>query len=169
MATRRSRGAPLGLLGLLALALAGCGQGVNGHAAASPRASPSGAPTVALVSRQEIVGNTTRLKAELLQVSRMAAKLTTWSTLQTVAQPTEPDLHVPTGETPTAEIWVVAVSGKILPEFDVSNGVTFAWAVYIYDAHTGNPESTLAGLGSLGPQTTWPPFFDALPDLSSPS
>ena len=159
----------LGLLLLLALAAAGCGHGVSGHTAASPRHSPSAAPTATLVSRQEVLGDTTRLKAELLQINRMAAKLTTWSTLQTVAQPTEPDLHVPTGETPTAEIWVVAVSGKILPEFDVSNGVTFAWAVYLYDAHTGNPESALAGPGSLGPQTTWPPFFDALPDLYSPS
>lgn len=132
----------------------------------SPAASSPTTPTVSAsatpaVSRQQVLDEVAALKGEVLQLNEEEAKLSTWATLL-AADPTA-QLYVPPGSTPSSEIWVVAVSGKIAPEFNVSqNGLTAPWAIYVYDADTG-----LADAVQLGGPSSWPSFFDSIPDLST--
>lgn len=61
----------------------------------------------------------------------------------------------------TALVWVVAVAGTVHPQFDLLDS-KFTWGVVVFDAQTGHDVALLAGS-----QGTWPPYFDALPDVSN--
>jgi hypothetical protein len=94
-------------------------------------------------------------------VTRTAAKLTTYGQVLAAAEPTS--LHLGLGpEAVSARVWVVAIAGTVRP------GSTFGlvpehytWEVVFIDRRTRKAVGSQAG--STG---DWPPFFNALPDLS---
>jgi hypothetical protein len=93
-------------------------------------------------------------------VTRTAAKLTTYRRVL-AAEPTS--LHLGIGrEALSSRVWVVAIAGTVRP------GSTFGlvpehytWEAVFIDQRTRKAVGSVAG--STG---DWPPFFNALPDLS---
>lgn len=95
------------------------------------------------------------LTAELPSISRVEAKKTTWLDYMTAVGADSLGSQVPGNR----DIWLVAVSGKIVPAY--GRGLTYSWGVMAYDAATGMPLGLRAGPGD------WPDFFDSLQDLST--
>jgi len=112
------------------------------------------------LTRDAAVRRTAGLSAVVLEKSRISAKLTTWATYEFASGTGQYGSGPTTGFSPNEQVWLVAVSGKIRPAY--AYGLVFPWAVFIYDAASGEPLSLLAK-----PVGTWPPYFDALTDLAS--
>jgi hypothetical protein len=53
-------------------------------------------------------------------------------------------------------IWVVAISGEVVPQF--GRGSVFTWGIYLVNADNGDILGMLAGAGP------WPSYFDSLPN-----
>lgn len=95
---------------------------------------------------------------EFPDVTRAEAKQTTWGTLRTSS-----DLFAD-GQPATAlqvaasePVWVVAVSGHVVPEF--SKGTSYNSGVIVYDAKT----QAVLGMAAHHAGGDWPQWFDALP------
>ena len=92
----------------------------------------------------------------VLSNTRSGAKLTTWETYMAASGGEKTWV----GHNPNQQVWLVAVSGSIKPEF--AHGQVFPWAVFVYDAGTGFPLATHAG-----PNGSWPSYFDSIQDLAT--
>ena len=93
-------------------------------------------------------------------VTKSAAKEMTFANIQSAANA---GATVNSPEASSSKVWVVAISGTVHPQFDVT-GQTFSWGVEVFDASTGQSVAEFAG-----PSGGWPSYFDALPDLSASS
>jgi hypothetical protein len=110
------------------------------------------------LTRDRAVSLTAGQAGVVLRSTRINAKLTTWGAYQAVALPN--GSGPTTGFSSDQQIWLVAVAGTIKPGY--GHGISFPWAVFIYDAATGFP------LGiNTGPNGSWPPYFDSLTDLAA--
>jgi hypothetical protein len=95
-----------------------------------------------------------RATAEVRRIDRIEAKLMTWR--EYVASG-DPGAQKPSAIDDSAPVWIIAVSGEIVPQF--GRGATFTWGVFTIDAMSGGIESLSARSDGV-----WPTFFDALPD-----
>ena len=95
-----------------------------------------------------------RSTAEVRRIDRIEAKLMTWREYLAGG---DPGAQKPSGADDSAPVWIVAVSGEIVPQF--GRGATFTWGVFTIDAMSGGIESLVARSDGA-----WPTFFDALPD-----
>jgi hypothetical protein len=120
-------------------------------------ASPAGAPNTA-VSRQQAIARVLALKKEVVVANRTAAKQLTLAEFEAgIGQ----NHTSPANFDPLRQVWVVAVGGKVIPQF--SHGKAFAYAIYIVDTQTGMITGALAGNAGV-----WPPNFDSLLDHGTP-
>jgi hypothetical protein len=91
-------------------------------------------------------------------VTRSAAKLTTWEEALAAGSP---GASVPGSPEPLgARVWVVAFSVKHWTHLG-PNAQPDHWVAYVVDQKTGNNPEIMSG------PATWPPFFDALHNLSA--
>ena len=95
-----------------------------------------------------------KLTAEVRRIDRIEAKLMTWR--EYVASG-DPGAQKPSAANDGAPVWIVAVSGEIVPQF--GRGATFTWGVFAIDGTDGSIESLIARSDGA-----WPAFFEALPD-----
>ena len=95
-----------------------------------------------------------KLTAEVRRIDRIEAKLMTWR--EYVASG-DPGAQKSSAANDSAPVWIVAVSGEIVPQF--GRGATFTWGVFTIDATDGSVGSLVARSDAA-----WPTFFDALPD-----
>jgi hypothetical protein len=114
-------------------------------AVASPLAS---ALRVAIRGPEAMVA-VMKLTGEVRRIDRIEVKLTTRGEFE-IAQPSGMIAF-----DPIAPLWVVALSGDIMPAF--AHGGTYASATYLVDANTG----MVIGMTAAGDR--WPASFDALP------
>jgi len=112
---------------------------------------PQGAVTV---SRDDALRRAANNCAELQSISRVRAKLSTWSELQAAGAFGDATPHVSND----TRVWIVAVSGAIRPAF--GRGRTFESAAEFIDASSGAVLSFGAYVGK------WPGYFDMVVDRS---
>jgi hypothetical protein len=118
-----------------------------------PSPTPRLTPIAIKIQQPEATTAVMRLTAEVRRIDRIEAKLMTWR--EFVAG--DPLLQKPSAAEDNAPIWIVAVSGEIVPQF--GRGAIFTWGVFTIDATDGSIESLVARSDGA-----WPAFFDALPD-----
>lgn len=130
----------------------------------SPSAKkPQGPPGVSDLSQQEELLARQYMKpdAERRLVSRAVVKFMTYgdilSTLERGGFESEHPTFFPQGYSSSTPVFVVAVSGEILPP---QTRTPFAWEILVLDAHTERPVRELAS-NATG---LWPAFFDGLPN-----
>ena len=156
---------------IIAVVLSGCGSGPASTGVLTGRTSPKGPITgqqaIAIVEKDgRVVLGTAPPSChcahpyqELAGIKRIAAKLTTFEGLLALANP---GALVPgSPESGSDRVWVVAVSAIVHPSMGLTREKTDTWAVSVIDQHTGEEVEFTAGATG-----NWPPFFDALPDLS---
>jgi hypothetical protein len=119
---------------------------------ASPHPLPSINPNAPIaIGREQVVAHVQGLRFQVLRNDRLEAKLTTWSRLESVR-----GHEYAVSPFPAAlPIWVVAVAGDILPQ--ASKGKHYPWAIYVFDATSGEPIFVHAGITG-----TWPAYFDVM-------
>ncbi len=122
------------------------------YLATSPSADAAGSALPA-VSRAQAIARTQQLKAELLRVDRIEARLTTFAALQQA----EGSGDVVKEIAPTTLVWVVASAGEYRPAF--GRGNVYPWGIVVIDATTQQPIASFAG-----PKGSWPAFFDRIVD-----
>jgi hypothetical protein len=135
------------LVGVAAALLA-----LAGHAASSPAANAS-SNSLPAVSRAQAIARTQEVKAELLRVDRIEARLTTFGALQQAEGSGDRVTEISS----TTLVWVVSTSGQFRPAF--AHGNVYPWGVVVIDATSGQPIASFAG-----PAGNWPPFFDRIID-----
>jgi len=124
-----------------------------------PIATPRLTTLAVKVQQPEATSAVMRLTAEVRRIDRIEAKLMTWREYLASG---DPGAYKPAAADDSAPVWIVAVSGEIVPQF--GRGLTFNWGVFTIDGMGGGITSLTAR--SDGP---WPAFFDALPDHPAPS
>jgi hypothetical protein len=156
---------------IIAVVLSGCGSGTASTGLLTGRTPPKG-PTsrqqaIAIVEQDGRVLLGTAPPSchcahpyqELRGIKRIAAKLTTFEGLLALANP---GALVPgSPESGSDRVWVVAVSATVHPSMGRTREKKDTWAVSVIDQRTGEEVEFTAGATG-----NWPPFFDALPDLS---
>jgi len=125
---------------------------VGVYFATSPSANAASSALPA-VSRAQAITRTQQIKAELLRVDRIEARLTTFAALQAA----EGSGDVVKEIAPTTLVWVVSSGGEFRPAF--GHGDVYPWGVVVLDATTGQPIASFAG-----PTGSWPAFFDRIVD-----
>lgn len=143
----------VGLTGaaVLALTLVVLPTGPNGSEAAQTH--PNYVTVQPSVARTAVLDQVRARTAEVERIDRIEAKLTTWGDLLSVHTPG----ILPTTWDSARSIWVVALRGAVHPVG--ARGRTFDWAIYAFDATTGN--LVLSNANSVG---AWPAHFDLLVD-----
>ena len=98
--------------------------------------------------------------ADFPQVNGIQAKLTTWGAALSSGGT---DFAPRAGTSSAEEIWVVAVSGDIVPEFGnmMPNSKTYTWGLFFYNAQTGAGDEEECGSGAA-----WPPGFGSITDMA---
>ena len=134
------------------------GAGVSATTPA-PSSLPTAPSVLGRVAASKVLNDTAADKTEITRYTRMAAKLTTWATASSVF-PTAGQSRSTISA--SGQVWIVAVSGTIVPTFVLSSDHTCTWAVYFYEAQNGSLLGTECGSGGA-----WPPGFDSLKDLST--
>lgn len=119
-----------------------------------PSPTPRLSAVAVSVQQAEATIAVIKLTAEVRRIDRMEAKLMTW---REYVSSGDPGAQKPSAADDSAPVWIVAVSGEIVPQF--GRGATFIWGVFTIDGTTGNVASLIARTDGL-----WPAFFDALPD-----
>lgn len=114
-----------------------------------------GQTQVSAVTRNAVLDRIRARTAEVKRIDRIEAKLTTWGELLQVHSPG----LVPTRWDPARTLWIVAVAGTVEPVG--ARGRAFDWAIYLFDAATG--DVVFNNANSNGP---WPAYFDKLVDKS---
>ena len=107
------------------------------------------------ITRQQVVAQFSRVTAEVPNLTRVEAKLTTRGEFER-AQPNGGSV----GVDQDAWIWAVAVAGRIVPQF--GHGAEFPSAIYQVDAQSG------AIVGLSAGREAWPSYFATLPDHGEP-
>jgi len=125
---------------------------VAAYAATSSSVSAASGVSPA-VSRAQAIARTQQLKAELLRVDRIEARLTTFAGVQHAEGSGDMVREI----APTTTVWVVSASGQYRPAF--AHGAVFPWGVVVIDATSGQPIASFSG-----PSGTWPAFFDRIVD-----
>jgi len=156
---------------IIAVVLSGCGSGTASTRVLTGRTSPKGPITgqqaIAIVEQDgRVVLGTAPPSChcahpyqELEGIKRIAAKLTTFEGLLALANP---GALVPgSPESGSDRVWVVAVAATVHPSMGLTREKADTWAVSVIDQQTGEEVEFTAGATG-----NWPPFFDALPDLS---
>ena len=124
-----------------------------------PIATPRLTTLAVKIQQPEATTAVMRLTAEVRRIDRIEAKLMTWREYLASG---DPGAYKPAAADVSAPVWIVAVSGEIVPQF--GRGLTFNWGVFTIDGTGGGITSLTAR--NDGP---WPAFFDALPDHPAPS
>jgi hypothetical protein len=119
----------------------------------TPTATPR-LTTLVAIQQPEATSAVMRLTSEVRRIDRIEVKLMTWREYLASG---DPGAFKPPAADDSAPVWVVAVSGEIVPQF--GHGASFTWGVFTIDGTDGTITSLTAR--SDGP---WPVFFDALPD-----
>lgn len=97
--------------------------------------------------------------AEFKNAARVEAKETTWGTLRQSSDMFKDAQPASTLEVASSEpVWVVAVSGDVVPEY--AGGKSFKYGVIVYDAKT----SAVLGMSARNGNGDWPQWFAELPD-----
>ncbi len=108
-----------------------------------------------LVAPDVVVSKVRGMTAIAQRIDRLEVKLSTFGAVMAVAAPggwvQEPS--------PETLVWVVATNGLVEPS--AARGAKYPWGVFVYNAATGQIAAEFAN-----DKTNWPPFFDALADLS---
>jgi hypothetical protein len=112
-----------------------------------------GQARVSSITRNAVLESIRARTAEVKRVDRIEAKLTTWGDLLRVHSPS----LLVRGRDPARTLWVVAVGGAVQPVG--ARGRVFDWAIYGFDATTG--DVVFSNANSNGP---WPAYFDKLLD-----
>jgi hypothetical protein len=120
----------------------------------APSATPRLTTLAAKLQQPEATSAVMGLASEVRRIDRIEAKLMTWREYLASA---DQGAQKPPAASDSAPVWIVAVSGEIVPQF--GHGATFRWGVFTIDGTDGTITSLTAR--SDGP---WPVFFDALPD-----
>ena len=124
-------------------------------AASLRQVAPSTAPSPsASPARTAVLERFSRITSEIRRVDRIDAKLMTRREFEQASGPngtsTSPNWD------PNQVIWVVAISGEVVPQF--SRGLVFPWGIYLVSVDSGDIIGMRAGAGP------WPSYFDGLPD-----
>jgi hypothetical protein len=139
-------------------------QGVNSSGAASlattTTTSVQGQSTGPVTSAQQAVTLAEQAIGNTAAVTRSAAKLTTWGQAISAANPSGSAPGSP--ETSSDKVWVVAFAGSFEDTLSLVPTPPDKWEVELIDQQTGEGMAVFAA-----PTGNWPPYFDALPDLSS--
>ena len=91
------------------------------------------------IRQPEATSAVMRLSAEVRRIDRIEAKLMTWRDYLASG---DPDAQKPGAADERAPVWIVAVSGEIVPQF--GRGSTFNWGVFTVDGTDGQITSLSA-------------------------
>jgi len=118
--------------------------------APAPQSSPASS-----AARDAILKRFSQTNSEIRRVDRIDAKVMTRRDFEQGSN------NAGTSTSPNTDlnqvIWVVAISGEVVPQF--GRGSVFTWGIYLVNADTGDILGMLAGGGP------WPPYFDGLPTV----
>ena len=115
---------------------------------------PSTAPSPsASAARTAVLERFSRITSEIRRIDRIDAKLMTRREFE---QASDPGTSTSPYTDPNQVIWVVAISGEVVPQF--GHGSVLPWGIYLVAADSGDIIGMLAGAGP------WPSYFDGLPD-----
>jgi len=116
---------------------------------------PSTAPSPsASAARTAVLERFSRITSEIRRIDRIDAKLMTRREFEQASDPGRTSTSPYTD--PNQVIWVVAISGEVVPQF--GQGSVLPWGIYLVAADSGDILGMLAGGGP------WPSYFDGLPD-----
>jgi hypothetical protein len=114
---------------------------------------PSTAPSPsASAARTAVLERFSRITSEIRRIDRIDAKLMTRDEFEQASAPGATSPYTD----PNQVIWVVAISGEVVPQF--GQGSVLPWGIYLVAADNGDILGMLAGGGP------WPSYFDGLPD-----
>lgn len=105
-------------------------------------------------AREAILQRFSRTSSEIRRIDRIDAKRMTRGEFEQASNNSGTSTSPYTD--PHQVIWVVAISGEVVPQF--GRGLVFTWGIYLVSADNGDT------LGMLAGGDAWPPYFDGLPN-----